>query len=364
MFFKRLYKNFLTWYYSDSILARVIRSSYRKGLLKAFHPLKTSSELTYYPAIKLANTFISYQSNRIDIENINNIKLLSILGPYRNLSSFTSAVLALHPNIQVLNHSYNTVITEKTNFIKKASNTRINEFIRRATFISSKRTVELFGNWIIDGSILDSHAFFNYPDVMNTYENRFGSAQVKDSFQVMVWKESGRLTDYLMRYEKTLINLLDHFPRIKFILPVRNPIDCAISNYKLSYHKLLSFEGRSLYESIPSDSLEGMLEYIIYSHVWCLRFAENYPDRFFVFSQTDVDYSLFAKLAKFLEVKNDDVWIRDGLKISNFKAHYAYHDNLINTYIKLLEKYNVNSISNRRFLTDWTFLQNRTKENL
>jgi hypothetical protein len=269
--------------------------------------------------------------------------------------------MALHPEAQVLNHSHNTVFTKKTNFIKNASNVVINEFVRRATVISSMRRVELFGNHIIGGSILDSHSFLNYPDVIQAYENRFGSDLVKQFFQVVVWKEGGRLTDYLMRYEDSFRNLLDQQPRIKFILPIRNPIDCAISNFKLGYHKAGSFERRLLYESIPSDSLEGMLEFIVRSHTWCLRFAESYPDRFFVFSQSDVDNEFFARLAQFLDIEAIDTWIKDCIKISDFKESYAHDEELIARYIGFLDKYDVYSISNHRVLTGWTKVQDGAK---
>lgn len=329
------------------MVMRLARSSYHKCSRRAFQLLKRI-------ALTVANTIFTYRSNRIAVKNIDQIRVLAFLGPYRNLSSFTSAVMALHPKAQVLNHSYNTVITKKTNFISNASNVVINEFVRRATVISSMRRVELFGKYLTGGSILDSHSFLNYPDVIQAYENQFGSDLVKQFFEVVVWKESGRLTDYLMRHEDSFRNLLDQQPRIKFILPIRNPIDCAISNFKLRYHRTGSFERRLLYESIPSDSLEGMLEFIVRSHIWCLRFAESYPDRFFVFSQSDIDNKFFDRLAQFLDIDACETWIRDCIKISDFKESYAHDEELIARYIGFLDKYDVNSISNHRVLTDWT----------
>lgn len=328
------------------MVMRFVRSVLRKCLHRAFPLLKNL-------ALRFANADITYRSNRISIKNTDDISILAFLGPYRNLTSFTSAVLALHPHVQVLNHSYNTVITKKTNFIKNASIASIDEFIRRAAVISSKRRVELFGRYIVGGSILDSHSFLDHSEVTQTYEARFGSELLKPSFQVLAWKESGRLTDYLMRYEEAFTNVLDHLPRIKFILPIRHPIDCAMSNFKLRYHQAPSFEGRPLYEHIPSDSLEGMLEFIVLSHTWCLRFAESYPDRFFVFSQRDVDDDLFSRLAKFLDIEEDDAWIRDCIKISKIKASYKHQEELIIRYTKLLDEYDVASISNHKFLTDW-----------
>lgn len=334
------------WELFYTMVARQISSKSRKRLRKVVVRVKN-------PILRVVNSLFTHQSHHINIDDVSKISILAFLGPYRNLSSFTSAVLALHPGVQVLNHSYNTVTTKKTNFIKEASDSSINEFIKRATLISSKRRVELFGEYIMGGSILDSHSFLNYQDVTDSYRRRFGSELVKHSFQVLAWKESGRLTDYLMRYDEDFTNLLDHVPRIKFILPIRNPIDCAISNFKLRYHKALSFEGRRLYEGIPDGSLEGMLEFILYSHIWCLRFADAYPDAFFVFSQRDVNEKLFSNLAKFLGVEKDDAWIRDCIKISNFKASYAHDEKMMEKYKEIFDKYDIYSMRNHRFLTDY-----------
>jgi len=332
------------------MVKRLVRSGLGKGWRRAFPHLKPV-------ALRLANAAITYQSSRIHVTDIDDLRILAFLGPYRNLTSFTSALLALHPQVQVLNHSYNTAITTKSNFIQDASNASIDEFIRRAITISSTRRIEVLGEYLLGGSILDSHSFLNYPDVTERYKSRFGTAVVKPSFQVLAWKESGRLTDYLMRYEEKFRNLLEHVPRVKFILPIRNPIDCATSNFKLRYHQAKSFDDRPLYESIPTDSLEGMLEYVVLSHCWCLRFAESYPDRFFVFSQNDVDDQFFSRLARFLDIEVDAAWIRDCSSIANFKASYEHEEPLLATYRELLEKYDANSIGNHRFLTDWAVLQ-------
>jgi hypothetical protein len=261
--------------------------------------------------------------------------------------------MAMHPAAQVLNHSYNTVITKKTNFIANASNGVVNAFVRRAIVISAMRRVELLGEHLAGGSILDSHSFLNHPDVKQAYENRFGSELVKQAFRILVWKESGRLTDYLMNHQDWFMNLLDQQPRIKFILPIRHPIDCAISNFRLRYHRARSFERRLLYDGIPNDSVEGMLEFIVRSHAWNLRNAASYPDRFFVFTQTDIDREFFPRLAQFLDMSADSTWIRDCVKISEFKESYPRDDELVARYIELLDKYDVPALNNHRFLTDW-----------
>ena len=42
-------------------------------------------------------------NNKFSVDNINSI--VCLLGPYRNLSTLTASIAALHPNCQVLNHA-------------------------------------------------------------------------------------------------------------------------------------------------------------------------------------------------------------------------------------------------------------------
>ena len=78
-----------------------------------------------------------------------------ILGPHRNLSTLTSACLAFHPNVQVLNHAAERLWREaQIDFIASPTSTVLRVFLETAL-----RESEGGRRGIHGGSILHSHAF-------------------------------------------------------------------------------------------------------------------------------------------------------------------------------------------------------------
>lgn len=77
----------------------------------------------------------------------------AFLGPYRNLTTLTASVLALHPHVQVLNHAGRRLLKQpELDFITEPSTW--NRFCEVALAESRGGTAGLHG-----GSITHSHAF-------------------------------------------------------------------------------------------------------------------------------------------------------------------------------------------------------------
>jgi hypothetical protein len=93
------------------------------------------------------------ESEKIDIASLKTVCMT--LGPYRNLTALTAAVLFLHPNCQVLNHAGNRIFgDEKLDFISNYSNEIFEAFTRYAIYISQKGRRGDYG-----GSITLSHGY-------------------------------------------------------------------------------------------------------------------------------------------------------------------------------------------------------------
>ena len=58
----------------------------------------------------------SWYGGGVDAHNMDNIKSVCLMvGPYRNLTTLLAGVMALHPNVQVMNHGMVTLFKNKEN---------------------------------------------------------------------------------------------------------------------------------------------------------------------------------------------------------------------------------------------------------
>ena len=114
------------------------------------------------------------------------------MGPYRNLTTLTSALLNLHPHCQVLNHAAMRVLDDDAiNFLSHYSDERFGRFCNFAIEESQGGKRGDYG-----GSITLSHAF-DHEVMSSAYEERYGGNLRKDEVRSIVWKDSQRLTNFL-----------------------------------------------------------------------------------------------------------------------------------------------------------------------
>ena len=164
------------------------------------------------------------------------------MGPYRNLTTLTSALLNLHPHCQVLNHAAMRVLDDDAiNFLSHYSDERFGRFCSFAIEESQGGKRGDYG-----GSITLSHAF-DHEVMSSAYEERYGGNLRKDEVRSIVWKDSQRLTNFL-RDNKLLDQALESNEKIRFLMPIRNPMDCAISNSNSRKSEHLLSRGGSLHD--------------------------------------------------------------------------------------------------------------------
>jgi hypothetical protein len=224
-----------------------------------------------------------------------------ILGPYRNLTSLTAAVLSLHPHIQVLNHAGSRLLTRRRNFIKRADAARLDRFVVAALGASTSGKRGSFG-----GSIQFSHAF-DREKVRETYRRRYGDQTMKDDVRCLVWKESGRVTTKLRESGNGIEQLTEASPKMRFLQPVRNPLDCMRSNLRTDHAKLVP--------GVKNLNPEGVLDAIVENISWFAMSAEKHPERFFMFFEDDPVTTVIDGLIGVLELDDDDTWRRDAADV-------------------------------------------------
>ena len=215
-----------------------------------------------------------------------------ILGPYRNLTTLTASVLSLHPECQALNHAGPRLLKGRWDFIEDVR--RLDRFCSAALEASTSGRRHDHG-----GSIQYSHAF-DRKDMQELYHARFGDRVIKDDVRVLVWKESGLVTERIREKPGRMARLIGGEPRLRFLLPVRHPFDTAQSNMRTGHAERIP-------GADPTDAA-SILDRIIETIGWFGALMKQHPDRFFMFFQDDDPTTIADGFVQTLELTDDLLW--------------------------------------------------------
>ncbi len=236
-----------------------------------------------------------------------------MLGPYRNLTTLTAATLALHPSVQVMNHGLDRLTSRpECNFFQNPDDKVLENFLSEALHESEAGTRGDFG-----GSITLSHAY-DHSAMRNAHEARYGKQLVKTHPRCLLLKDSARFQNRIMRLQD-LSAFLKQFERMQFMLPIRDPLDCAASNMKTGK---LEFLGAPRHSSLD-EALNAVLSYL----GWALDLADSFPTRVLWFTERDSRPLMFNRWADFLRIESDQRWIRDAESV--YRISPRVHDSEI-----------------------------------
>ena len=250
-------------------------------------------------------------SQSLDVSSIDVVCLM--WGPYRNLTTLTAAVLFLHPQCQVLNHAGIRIFDDdRLDFLKQYSTSRFDAFLRYATYISQKG-----GRGQVGGSITFSHAFDPEHTVRETFAHT-GQGLLKKDIRALFWKESMLTTNHLRTNNVAIDSLLAASEKIKFLMPVRHPLDCAESNIKTGHIRYL-FDA----DTIPV-SKEQVTRSILQQLAQFKTLHQRYPDRFFYYFSNAVERETFTDMAAFLGLDDNEEWPDSACAAYTVKQRNAY----------------------------------------
>ena len=278
--------------------------------------------------------------NQLFISQFVNIKDCEIvcltLGPTRNLTSLTAAVLSLHPNCQALNHCGNLIFgNRRMDFLtkdaeKNYTKRRLNNFIKFSIVHSASN--QRFG------PIVHSHAWEALPTtIRKTYSDEKKKKQIKCLF----WKEPHHTYNHIQNRHIDLIKLLEQEDRLRCLMPIRNCMDCAISTTKMDgYLKLhginpcrpdgTEFSKKELtYMAIKSilDQIHQFAEY-----------KEKFPSRFFYYFEHSISREMLIELATFLKLPLDELWLSNALHSMEIHPPYEHTDEYVDFYSKTVHE--------------------------
>lgn len=309
---------------------RLYRNNFPKGIRGIFGILKrrVSNRLLRILRFEIVWKEVHiFLSRKIPVENISTICVT--LGPYRNLTTLSASIIALHPNCQVLNHGGRRVLYDKRlDFLLNNNDDILNTFLKYAIFISQRGRRGNYG-----GSIVFSHAFDKTHKVREIYTKRFGSNLLHNEIKTLFWKESLMTTNHIRDNHVDLEELFSKNQSIKFLMPIRNPIDCAISNLKTNHF--------SEFNNLTWNcSPELVVDKILDEYLWYFKLKLFHSDRFFHYYEHEFSRITLIELSNFLNVEADEEWIEDSLDVFVILSKYNHSRSLIEYYRKgVVEKF-------------------------
>jgi hypothetical protein len=179
------------------------------------------------------------------------------------------------------------------------------------------------------GSVALAHAFADHDGMQSIYKERFGEKLRKDKVDALVWKESQLTNNFIRENKVDLAPIFSANSKLRFLMPVRNPIDCAISNQKTGAGKYLT--------TAKSQTVEDLLEAILFEEAWVFRLKEMFPDRFLCFFEFDAHGTFFEELEAFLKLPSDKQWLQDAKSMYVIKQGYKPEANLASKMKAFLE---------------------------
>jgi hypothetical protein len=284
---------------------------------------KAENKISQY-RVALSDVIDLRKSRQVDIRDVKSVCLA--LGPYRNLTTLTASTLFLHPNCQVLNHAGKRIYGKKQiDFLQGFSKEKLDRFLQFAVQISATGHRGDTG-----GSITHSHAFDSRYNTKELLE-KAGVEARKQKIESLFWKESLRTSNIIRERHVDLGAMFRQDPRPRFLLPIRNPMDCAVSNLKTGH--VTRFPGLS--KSTPTrEVVQAILDEIF----WFGGLQKQFPERFHHFFEHEISREMLVDLARFLQLDPDETWITNALAAMQINPGYSHDESLVSFYCDYIEK--------------------------
>lgn len=284
---------------------------------------KAENKISQY-RVAMSDVIDLRKSREVDIREIKSVCLA--LGPYRNLTTLTASTLFLHPNCQVLNHAGKRIYGKKqVDFLQDFSKEKLDRFLQFAIQISSTGHRGDTG-----GSITHSHAFDSRYQTKEILE-KAGVEPRKQKIKSLFWKESLRTSNIIRERQVNLADIFRNDERLRFLLPIRNPMDCAVSNLKTGH--VNRFPGLS--KSSPTrEVVQAILDEIF----WFANLKREFPDRFHYFYEYEISRDMLVDLARFLQLDPDETWIANALAAMKINPGYDHDNGLVSFYRDYIER--------------------------
>jgi Protein of unknown function (DUF3179) len=247
--------------------------------------------------------------------------LCLVLGRFGNFQDVMAAILYLHPACQVLNNGAVYVLPQTSlNFLRDYDDSKFDRFSKFALEISQAGDTGVGG-----GSIALSTAF-HAGELADAFRRRYGEFPHKRRVECLAWKDPA-LTWFLREREVDVGELLDRNDKIRFLMPIRNPLLSApISRLPVRDGGFKNMDSRQMLR----EKLEEL--------AWFRVLGQSVPDRFLTVLADEIDNASLRTLCEFLSIEPDDIWIDDVLRSLESEEPEGPEPDLIDDYRALVHE--------------------------
>jgi hypothetical protein len=113
--------------------------------------------------------------------------------------------------------------------------------------------------------------------------------------------------------------------QVRFLLPIRNPLDCAASNLRTGKANIFQ-------NSHKHSEIEQVLKSILEEILWFKNLETRHPERFFYFFEHDFNEATIMRMANFLQLEPFGDWCADALEAFDVKSKYIHSTSLISFF--------------------------------
>ena len=119
-------------------------------------------------------------------------------------------------------------------------------------------------------------------------------------------------------------------------MPIRNPLDCAVSNVKFfgDSQQLDEFFMLQNRQNVLIKVLEAILDELKSFLVW----KKQYPGKFFYYFENEFEKATLLNLADFLGVEPNEKWCENSLEAFDMKSRYQHSGDIVDLYNKFVEE--------------------------
>jgi len=116
---------------------------------------------------------------------------------------------------------------------------------------------------------------------------------------------------------------------LRFLLPVRNPLDCAVSNIKTGHVRYIDAQDRKSRKLSVTRERLGEFR-------WFLELETRFPARFFHYFGYELTRERLINLAMFLQLEPTQTWLDKSLEIYDIHSNYQHDGEMISAYQNLV----------------------------
>ena len=150
-------------------------------------------------------------------------------------------------------------------------------------------------------------------------------AILKERITCLFWKESLRTSNYIRQKKVDLGKIFEKEERLRFLLPIRNPLDCAKSNLRTGHAS--RFQGLTA-SSSEIEVTKAVLDEIL----WFAELHGQYPGRFFYYFEHEISREMLINLAAFLQIDPRETWLTNAHSAMKIMKSYDHDANLVTFY--------------------------------